>query len=486
MKMNRQKINLAVVIIAILLLCQTASAQQVTIDQAETVARNWITTVINIKGHWSDSPTAKMAEITELKRGDRVLGYFCRIEPSGHIIVSLIEGLAPIKAFSETSYLDPTSDEGPADLLKFQLERRLDVIEKELGPISTLKSADLDPLLELNHRAVWEKLLTGPLSFPDKYNPDEPSDNYVEGQVLLTSRWHQYAPYNILCPPPPAEADCDKPNCAVGCTATAGAQIMRYWSWPTGRPWLNMPDAMVVNPTSAEITAVSELCAMIGIGVSMQYCGYNTCASGAFTEDMADFLDGIQYNPLSPIVWRYQYEWYQWYDMIKANMNQNRPIQYEIKNHVIVCDGWWDTDMPMYHMNYGWGDGCNDWYTLDDLYQPDPEGSPAYELMLHEIYPICALGPTVTGTIPPNPGYPHRYVDRDCSAGSAYFTAGQLIHFLPYMRMTCTSGFLRFDGTPALNTRLYTAEYSRGIRIHDGSMVFYPDGAIKFRLQRPD
>jgi hypothetical protein len=172
--------------------------------------------------------------------------------------------------------------------------------------------------------------------------------------------------------------------------------------------------------------------------------------------------------------------------MIKSNLNQNRIMYYIIKKHAIVCDGYWVIDMPMYHMNYGWGGNSDDWYAVDNLYQPDPEGTPAYEGMIHEIYPLGSMGPLVVGNMPANPSFPYRFVDRDCSASSANFEAGQLIQFMPYMRMTCTSGYLRLNGTPALNTRLYIGEFSRGVRINDGQIVMHEGGGVRFRMVRPD
>ena len=55
---------------------------------------------------------------------------------------------------------------------------------------------------------------------------------YTEGDVLLTSHWSQGHPYNSTCPGPWALDDCTAVRCSVGCVATAGAQIMRYWNWP--------------------------------------------------------------------------------------------------------------------------------------------------------------------------------------------------------------------------------------------------------------
>jgi peptidase C10-like protein len=469
----------------ILLLCPV-NAQLVDSDKARTVADNWVTTIIDHKGAWGGAEKAYVSDVAQFKRGDRVLGYYCQVEPSGHIIVSLVEGLAPIKAFSETSTLDPFSDQGPADLLKFQMERRLDVIERELGPASTAKSADLDALLILNHRETWRQLMDGPIPVAEGFSPDGTEHDYVEGTELLTSRWHQSWPYNDQCPPAPSGVPCDDPNCVVGCTATAGAQIMRYWSWPPGRDWLNMPDAMEYGPTQAEIDAVAELSHVVGVLDNMEYCRDGKCESGAPTDFMEVVYQMMSYHEHAAYTERQMWEWDEWYQFIVDNVNQNRPVHYEIRSHVIVCDGWWLLTGPMYHMNYGWADGYNAWYTVDNLYQPDSLGTPVHEKMVHNIFPKGALGAAISGVLLQNPDYPHRYVDRNCSATNAYFMAGQLIHFQPYRTMTCASGYLRFDGTPEKHTRLYTADYGRGVRIEDGAIVMQPGAGVMFRLSRPD
>ena len=136
-------------------------------------------------------------------------------------------------------------------------------------------------------------------------------------------------------------------------------------------------------------------------------------------------------------------------------------------------------------MNYGWANDYNNWYMIDHLHQP-AGGSPDDEYMIHNIYPNCALGPSISGTYPDNPAYPHRYVDRDCSAYSVHFEAGQLIHFHSDKAMKCASGYLRFDGEPALHTRLYTSDPGRGVRIEDGTILMYEGGGIRLRLRRPD
>ena len=473
------------VLILFMALGQVSQGQIIDKNTARTVAENWVKTVIDHKGDWAGATDAVVADNYEVKRGDRLLGYYCSVEPSGHVVVSLIQGLAPVKAWSETSNLDPSLDEGPADLLKAQLERRLNVIEQQLGPLSGVKAADLDDLLELNHREAWSRLLVGsiPVAVGDK-SPERGGD-YVEGTTLLSSRWHQFEPYYNLCPVPPSGSPCLEPHCTVGCIALAPAQIMRYWSWPPGRDWLNMPDAMNVSPTQAEIEAVSLLCFNLGIMLIMDYCN-DGCASSAYANDLEGVYEANHYSTACAYTHRRNWDANTWYAYIKDNINQNRPLDYYILGHEIVCDGWWELNGQQYHMNYGWGGSFNDWYFLDALHQPVSGGTPDDEAMTHKIVPNCVLGPSISGTYPDNPSYPHRYVDRDCSASSVIFEAGQLIHFHPQKVMTCASGSLRFDGTPAKNTRLYTADYGRGALINDGRIVIYPGASVKLGLDRPD
>ena len=62
-------------------------AQMATTDEAMTVAANWITLIIHQKGDWGGSQTAEVQELQKFKRGDRELGYFCRVKPTGFIVV---------------------------------------------------------------------------------------------------------------------------------------------------------------------------------------------------------------------------------------------------------------------------------------------------------------------------------------------------------------------------------------------------------------
>jgi len=483
--MKRIRISIPVAFVIACFFCQPASTQIVDRTTARTVAENWITSVINFKGHWGDAEKASVVSVSEFKRGERILGYFCEVEPSGHIIVSLVEGLSPIKAFSPTSDLDPTLDEGPADLFKAKMEQTLDIIMSRLGSLDKLTYADLDRLPELDRRSTWEQLKVGPVQTDKKYNAHKSGGDYQEGDILLKAAWHQAAPYDDQCPAPPILSGCSDPHCRVGCVALAGAMIMRYWSWPMGRAWLNMPNAMLVDPTPEEIHQVSHLCHDVGVAVGMDYCS-KECGSSVDTYKMETVYESTGYTACAGPWWRSDYSFSGWWNKITAGINANRLIQYRILGHSIVCDGWWIHPDQMFHMNYGWADNYTAWYTVDHLFQPVEGGSTDDEYMLNQIFPFSSLDGQVSGEVIYDPSWNPRYVNRDCMADSVDFEAGQMIQFHQNKVMTCRSGWLNFYGWPGQETKLFVGEPSRGIVINQGFMIMYPGAQIKFALQRND
>jgi hypothetical protein len=470
-----------------------ARAQVAAAQDALRVANNWISLIIANRGSWGDSNTAVVQGVEDFKRGERPIGYFCCVWPKGYIIVSLRKELAPVKAYSATCDLDPALDEGMADLLKGCMERILDKIEQQAGPVMSARTQDVAGIVEIDYRDVWTAL-EGDVS--TVINSVEPSDgdvgtmDYQEGDILLTTDWHQHDPYNRDCPAPPPGDDCTSARCVVGCVATAGAQIMRYWYWPpygVGTPysdtydWPNMPDTVTGGSPAAEIAAVAEISHEIGIAVNMDYCGGNGCASGANTYDMEDVYED-QYRYATACVRRNRssYSAVDWFNRIKAQCNVNRPVQYRIPGHSIVGDGWQEIypgPVREYHMNYGWGGtGDDTWYTLDALQGGDPDN----EYMLENIYPAQALGSSlITGTYSKG-SFPYRYFDRDSTGMATIFASGQYLQFLPGIVVTSV-GSITFDGSSTDNTRLFTrGDSSRGIRIREGSIVMFAGGGITF------
>ena len=479
-------------------------AQMATMDEALTVATNWITVIIRKKGDWGGSETAEVDEIREFKRGNRVVGYFCRVKPSGYIVISLRKELAPVKAYSAKTDLDPGSEEGMADLLKGGMERVLNRIEQQIGPVKSAGTEELTGILEIDYRGAWEELQgdvktlkeepEGDMGTPkeelkgDEESPEDDLEsggeetNYQEGDMLLSSDWHQGPPYNNDCP----WLGCGNSNgrAVVGCVATAGAQIMRYWNWPRygvgslysdTYDWPNMMDTVTTTSPAAQQAAVAELSHEVGVAVDMDY---GCTGSSASTYDMEDvYEDHYRYSTACTSKDRSSYSAVDWFNIMKAEFNANRPVQYKVPGHSIVGDGWQEigsTPVRQYHMNYGWDNSYTTWYTLDALYLGDLDE----EYMLENIYPAQALGSFINGTYSKNAFY-YRYFDREVSGHSATFEAGQRLQFLPNIRLRCSStlGPIRFEASSSSST--YTRLFTRGDITRGVCMYNNANSAIK-------
>ena len=248
---------LAIPILASQSQASSTPVEMATMEEALIVAENWVELIIKSKGSWGGSETAEVDEIQEFKRGDRVIGYFCRVEPQGFIITSLYKELSPIKAYSATSDLDPECEEGMADVIKAGMDRVLAALELQLGPIESASSEDIQDILEINYLQAWEELQGDLTELKRDLGSGVSKGNYQEGEVLLSSNWNQRPPYNDQCPDMGCYWDdryldssgvtstnwLSSPfyneNALVGCIAIAGAQTMRHWAWP---PYRGNPD----------------------------------------------------------------------------------------------------------------------------------------------------------------------------------------------------------------------------------------------------
>ena len=233
---------------------------------------------------------------------------------------------------------------------------------------------------------------------------------------LLTTTWNQSPYYNDLCPYD-YEEDC---RSVTGCAATALAQLMKYWNWPThgygshsyipaNHPeygilsadfgnttydWDNMPNALTPESSSTEINAVATL--MYHCGVSMEM-NYGPHGSGAYAISYYGQLEYSAENALrdffgySPDLngqyrsFRYldgddtlTYEVFpydEWMSMLIDELDANRPIYYGGQGpdggHGFIFDGYDNNEF--FHVNWGWAGYADGYFTIDAL-EPAPGG----------------------------------------------------------------------------------------------------------------
>ncbi|MFH1005073.1 MAG: C10 family peptidase, partial [Bacteroidota bacterium] len=158
--------------------------------------------------------------------------------------------------------------------------------------------------------------------------------------ALLSTTWGQGCNYNTSCP---ADAAGSCGHCKTGCIATAMAQIMKYWNYPTKGTgsnsytqspygtlsadfgattynWGSMPN----NVTSSN-TAVATLMYHCGVGCNMKY-GPNSSA-GKFAKTLIAFVNYFNY-PYAECKDMSKFTVSSWISMLKTELNASRPVFY--------------------------------------------------------------------------------------------------------------------------------------------------------------
>ncbi len=214
----------------------------------------------------------------------------------------------------------------------------------------------------------WKNLEDYGVMRPERNNP-------LVGP-LVQQRWNQDSPYNMYCPS----------GCPTGCVATAMAQLMKYWDWPTqgtgehsyqwnGQTlsanfgettydWDNMIDYYGTGATQEQKQAVATLMYHCGVSVNMMY---EPGGSGAYSADVPIAINTyFSYSDRATHIAKgANYD--EWIALLKSNIDQHIPIYYSGQSseggHAFVCDGY-DAD-DLFHFNWGWGGSSNGYFLID-------------------------------------------------------------------------------------------------------------------------
>ena len=252
---------------------------------------------------------------------------------------------------------------------------------------------------------------------------------------LIKTTWGQETPYNLQCPTKNGEL------CVVGCVATAMAQVMYYWKYPTECSSLNGYDggwwggmtvpalpattfdynkmllsychwdwdnSQLIQDTYTDEQAqeVAKLSRYCGQAVEMDY---DPEGSGAYTWNQYDaMINTFGYSSNAEDVSRDGSWWSggggyttaEWEAMMKEELEAGRPILYSASDpsaggHAFICDGF-NTD-GYFHFNYGWYGTCDGWYLSTSLRMVHRDGdqlnfSSSHEMLIGMVPPsFCIL-----------------------------------------------------------------------------------------------
>lgn len=104
---------------------------------------------------------------------------------------------------------------------------------------------------------------------------------------MIKVRWGQTNPYNLYTPVISGQ------HAPTGCAATAVAQLMSYWKYPTSYNWnVMMPPSG--NESMNTFQTISRLMSDVGTGLNVQY---GRTQSSAHFGDIPGYLSGLGYNP---------------------------------------------------------------------------------------------------------------------------------------------------------------------------------------------
>lgn len=393
---------------------QVIKAERATPTEMEQAATNWVSHRIAVNGNWAGVAKPQIKRVQEIVVDGTVVGRCYSFEPDGFVVVPTLKEVGVIKVFSEEGDLDVSARGGMAALIRDVLQAHVAEFIRRYGSLGVPQSSNpSQTLFDPSNLEQWRKYAVDAKTFAQSQAKASGSKSESVGP-LLTSRWHQDQPFNWYCPP----------GTPVGCVATAAAQILKYWEWPDegvgssgywwdggsgpneyltaeywdSYDWANMPDYCPYPSCSTEVQALAlaELSYEVAVAFEMDF---DSTGSGVYPSEIPSVcMPALVNHFLYKTGWDMEYRSgghtaTTWFNMIKAEINALRPMMYGILSHEIVCDGWLtdDASINYYHMNYGWDDTHNAWYLIDNLYQPDPEGTYLDEQLVRYIQPNHAV-----------------------------------------------------------------------------------------------
>ena len=285
----------------------------------------------------------------------------------GYVLVAADDAIRPILGYSPTGTIDPAN-------MPPVLQQWLQAYQQEIEAIQNAQVSALNSQFSSEWHALENNLL--------------PKDDFdaVVGP-LITTFWDQTYPYNGYCPG----------GSAVGCAATAQAQVMNFWQYPafgmgnhsythsrygvqsadfahTLYDWDHMPVMATNNSSVEEKEAVAMLMYHCGVSLEMAYDPNGSAAAGLAGMEGIPSIDNslkdyFGYSTSMRVVHREYYTKDMWRNLLIADLDQGRPIVYvgsgDAGGHGFVCDGY---DSRGYlHFNFGWSSRGDGYFPVDSI-----------------------------------------------------------------------------------------------------------------------
>jgi hypothetical protein len=434
--------------------------------------------------------------------------YIVYLQPAGFVIVAADDLVEPIIGFvTGYAYYDPSPDNVLGAIVSRDLPARINTaenLERKMNLTSRrehfTKREIFSRISSVRARAKWRLLQSATLTPPSQAL----SVSDVRVPPLLGSTWGQDNVYGNYC------YNYYTPNHYYdGCVATAMAQFMRFWQWPTagigaqpfsigvgatattattrggdglGGPynWSQMPLTPDSSLTNTQRQAIGALCYDAGVAAHMHY---GSGGSGAYMHDAKNALvntfkysnavmGGNEYSDIGANL----------NSMINPSLDAGDPVLlaiYQYSNgqygggHAIVADGYGYNAATLYHhLNLGWDGIADAWYNLPTV----DTGYYTFNIVVACIYNIytSGSGEIISGRITNSNGAPFPGATVTAAGAGVTYTAVSnsngiyaLTHVLPNTTytITATAPDCTFDSNQTVTTgRSLDGQLSSGNR----------------------
>jgi hypothetical protein len=382
----------AAALAALLVLLPATRGADISAAAAARAAKAWVDRGYAMGELPAGRAVAAVDEIEDPATGARLL--VAKFDGGGYVVLSADDLVDPVLAFSETGDGIVLDNRNP-----FWVLLRGDIAAREAaagivrGGTARAKRSSVDATSEATAaaRAKWAALLADDgAAVAAAQGVSAISDVRVE--PFVRSKWSQstsdnysgstnycynyYTPNHYVC----------------GCTATAIAQIMRYWRFPTAPVAANSYpcavagssvtktmkggvydwDAMLLDPrnepglTEAQRREIGKLCHDVGVTVEMEWD--DDGSSSSLYAGVACLPIDFGYANAKAV----NYGFGQNYDLehfklgVVPNLDARCPVGVSVTGdggHSVVGDGYGYSDGDFYiHLNMGWAGQDNLWY----------------------------------------------------------------------------------------------------------------------------
>jgi len=308
-------------------------------------------------------------------------------ENGGFVIIAADDCATPVLGYSDCGVFD--YDNMPPHVRKW-----MDGYTRDIRSAKTNKTP-----ADLTVAGKWNSLL----NYTGENAAFRSSTAETAVAPLVNTRWDQSPYYNQSCPGSGTGSN----RAVTGCVATAMAQVMKYWNYPTTGTgfhsynhttygtltanfgattydWANMPQELTSLSSSTAKNAVATLMYHCGVGVEMDYGTSAEGGSAAYVISSRSALvhcaeyalkTYFGYKTSLEGLSKRNFSATDWATKLRNELDAGRPMVYAgfgEGGHCFVLDGYDNNNQ--FHFNWGWS-GLYDGYFVLTALNPGTGGT---------------------------------------------------------------------------------------------------------------